>query len=442
MTIRTRLTWIFAISALLVVLLMGTAIYVQVDRFHERAFTKRLQERVALTELIFLEKNAVIEEAVRNRFLQTLDSELEYVIPYSPAGKDTLNRKFGPELATRLYSRKAMQFTQGKRTGFSKHYVLPEGEFIVIVTAIDTFGQTSLNYLKKLLLGCAILSLLVIGLASYIGTNHALRPLKSQIEGVRLIGKGKIDHRLPVPTSDDEISQLAKAFNSMLDSLQNSFQAQRQFVRNASHEMRTPLTAIKGEAELMLDKDRSNAEYRKALGIIRTEANRLQLLIAQLLDLEKAESLAILPNPRIFPIDQCLLEAIDAFPSERLQLDFDTSNKDHFIYGSAELMRTALSNIVDNALKYSGHEMVRISFTRFSNQYLISIQDKGIGIPSGDFQKIFQPFFRSSNARNLNGHGIGLSLAHRIITLHKGELSLQSEQNHGTTVTITFPSPR
>lgn len=439
MTIRTRLSWIFALSALLVIGIMGSAVYIQVARFHSREFAKRLQERVALTELIFLEKNAVIEEAVRTRFLQTLDSELEFVIPCSTEGNDTLLSRFGPELGNRLFSQNTLTFENGNRKGFSKHYVLPEGEFIVIVTAVDTFGQTSLLYLKKILLACALLSLFIIGLASYLGTNHALRPLKAHIEGVRLIGRGKMDHRLPTAPSDDEIGQLTTAFNHMLDSLQSSFQAQRRFVRNASHEMRTPLTAIRGETELILQKSRTPQEYQKSLNIISAETNRLQQLITQLLDLEKAESLAVLQNPEPFSLDQCLLEATESFPSQRLHLQFATSDEEYFVRGSYDLMRTAVTNLLDNALKYSGENMVSVALNKHIDSISITVEDNGIGIPREDLGKIFQPFFRSANARALSGHGIGLPLTNRIIALHKGQLSFSSTLSQGTRATILLP---
>ncbi len=440
MTIRARLSWIFALSSLVVVLTMGSLIYFQLARFHSREFSKRLEERVALTELIFLEKNEVIEEAVRARFLQTLDGEKEYVIPTSPQSLDSLTAWYGPDLAQKIYTSKSLQFEEGRRMGFSKHYVLPEGEFIVIVTAVDTFGKSSLLYLRKILIACAILSLLIIGLASYLGTSRALRPLKAQIRQVSKIGQGRIELRLDVNEPVDELGQLAKAFNSMLDSLQSTLQAQRQFVRNASHEMRNPLTAIRGEAELVLHKPRSPEEYRTSLSIVSAEARRLQTLISQLLDLEKAESLSALPNPGMFAPDQCLLEALDTFPSGRLHLDFETIGEDHAIPGNADLMRTALANIIDNALKYSGDKMVRVSFSRQGDFFKFSVKDQGIGIPPSDLSKIFQPFFRSANARPLTGHGIGLPLAHRIIHLHGGTLSFTSTIQEGTEATILLPS--
>jgi signal transduction histidine kinase len=440
MQIRNQLTWTISITAFAAITTLGLLVYIFTARFHAREFFDRLEERVDLTELVFLEKNQAIEEAVRNKFLQTLDEEEEYAISMQPSGLDSLSLLYPSDIAEQLKRKETARFWQGERQGVGKHYHLPGGEFVVVVTAVDTFGRSKLDFLRKILLIGGSLAILLLVLVDRIGIARALRPLENKILSVSRIGAKNLDLRLSVRNPSDEIGKLALAFNRMLDRLQASFEAQRHFVRNASHEMRNPLTAISGEAEVLLAKDRSIEEYKEALTIIQQEADRLQVLIQQLLDLEKTEALSDLTDPEEFYLDQCLLETLEQFPSQRIQLEFKLDQTEPKVLGNHYLVRTALQNVIDNALKYSGEEPVSIVLSREEASYQIRIQDRGIGIEQEDLERIFQPFFRSANARSQQGHGIGLTLVNKIVSLHKGNIRILSKADQGTTVVLSLPA--
>ncbi|MCC6726568.1 MAG: HAMP domain-containing protein, partial [Saprospiraceae bacterium] len=265
MNIRNRLTLTYAVTTIAVMTAMGLLVYFVTKKFHEQEFAERLEERVQLTEQISLEKNAAVSEAVRNKFLQRLDDEVEYVITLQQTGLDSLNQLFYQGFSNQISANKTLHFKLGNKQGVGKIYELANGRYAVVVTAIDVFGHTKLAFLKRLLIFGIIAGLaIMVGVAS-VANRRALRPLETKIKKAKEISASNLDVRLEVANPEDEIGQLTLAFNRMLDRIQSGFEAQRGFVSNASHEMRNPLAAIIGEADLLLEKERPVAEYQETL---------------------------------------------------------------------------------------------------------------------------------------------------------------------------------
>lgn len=439
MKIRERLTLTLSLTTALTIVSLGVFVYFTTKDFHQQEFFKRLNERVQITELIFLEKNEAVTEAIRNRFLQRLDLEQEYAITLSQGGLDSLDRLFYKGLSQDLISEGYAEFWQGNRQGVARRYDIPSGNYAVVVTALDVFGQTKLAYLKRtLIIGGAIFVFLMV-VVSWLSIRRALMPLVRKIEKAKRISATQLGLRLNVFNPKDELGQLAITFNNMLDRLQAAFESQKQFVSNASHEIRNPLTAIIGEAELLLSKDRSPEQYKEALEVILDESRRLNTLTQQLLELAKTESLATLPDPEEICLDICLLELIEKFPPQRLQLKLEPNLAGCTVRGNQYLLHTALSNLLENALKYSQDKIVRIELFVKQEHFQIKIEDQGIGIPPEEMEKIFQPLYRARNARSLKGHGIGLTLAKKIIELHNGTLHFESVYGQGTTAVARLP---
>lgn len=440
MKIRDRIALRLSLTALLAVAGLGASIYFFSSRFHRAEFYSRLEERVKISEQMLLENDASLEQAVRERFLQRLDEEKEYAIPLDKNGRDSLDWKFDKGLSVAVESDRFVRFWSGEREqGIAKKYSLPKGDFAVVVTAVDVFGQTKLRHLRRILFAGVLSCVVILVLVSWFTTRRLLRPLEDKIHRATKISANRLDLRLPVENPTDELGELAVAFNGMLDRLQVAFESQKNFVAYASHEIRNPLTAIIGECEVLLEKPRTGNEYQEALSVVVQEAERLELLTKQLLELAKAESLKTLPNPEAFPIDLCLLEAVEKFAFKRLNINILTQENEANVTGSYTLLHTALFNLLDNALKYSGVQNVQVELSRQANKLILKIADKGIGIPREDMPNIYQPLQRSRNARGIRGHGIGLPLAKRIIELHGGQLEIRSEENEGTEVVATLP---
>jgi signal transduction histidine kinase len=233
----------------------------------------------------------------------------------------------------------------------------------------------------------------------------------------------------------------------MLDRLETAFETQNNFVSNASHELGTPLTAIIGEAELALNKRRPEDEYRQSLQVILHEAERLEHITKSLLNLAqtgfdgKKQSLErIRTDELIFTVK----ETIDKInPENRVEIDYTMLPEEEdklVVLGNVQLLQLALSNIVQNACKYSDNRPASIALAATDKNNVIIIKDTGIGIPSQDLPFIYDPFFRASNTDGYKGYGIGLPLARNIIRLHGGNIIVNSQQHLGTEIRITLPT--
>ncbi len=439
MKIRNRLTITYALTAFFTLAAGGVFIYWFSARFHHQEFFRRLEERVDVTEQIFLEKNETVTQAVREKFLHTLDEEIEYVLTLQKSGLDSLDGMFKQGLSQEIQQGKAVFFWQQERQGVSKRYKLSGGDYVVVVTAVDIFGQSKLDNLRKILIVGTFLGSLVLISVGYWAAGRALRPLETKIHEASRISAQRLDIRLEVSNPDDEMGELATAFNSMLDRLQAAFEAQRRFISNASHELRNPMTAIIGETEVLLAKERSPKEYREALQIIQTEAERLEQLTNDLLGLASSDSMGKMPSPEMLALDSLLLEVLDKFPAERQLLKIPDFEGVPMVLASKSLLASALRNLVENAFKFSGNQPVTVEMAQVPNGCIIKVSDTGIGIPAAELGNIYQPLYRARNARRFRGTGFGLPLAKKVIEIHGGKLEVQSEENTGTTATVFLP---
>jgi signal transduction histidine kinase len=232
----------------------------------------------------------------------------------------------------------------------------------------------------------------------------------------------------------------------MLDRIEEAFKLQKSFVSNASHELRTPLTAITGQIEVSLMNKRSQQEYEAVLTSILEDTRSLNKLTNGLLELTHANmdiAGVKLINVRIDELLwQVKNDVIKHNPNYKINIQVSNLPEDEsklIMLGSEPLLKTAFSNVIENACKFSFGKEVNISFSVNDNAIELNVKDHGIGISQTDIEKIFQPFYRGGNAKKYFGHGLGLSLAQKIIHLHKGLLSIDSEINNYTVVKITFP---
>jgi signal transduction histidine kinase len=244
----------------------------------------------------------------------------------------------------------------------------------------------------------------------------------------------------------DEIAQLAITFNKMLERLESAFEMQRSFISNASHELRTPLTSITGQIEVSLMNKRSQEEYEAILKSTLEDIKNLNELSNGLLDLAKASSDITEITLRPLRIDEVLWqthgELIRRKPDYKIQIIFDSPVDDEkklIVTGNEHLLKTAFANLMDNACKYSSDRHAEVHLNTLADKIRISFSDRGIGISPEDMKKIFEPFFRAKNAWNIPGNGLGLALTERIIKIHQGIISIDSEVNKGTTVNTEFP---
>jgi len=272
--------------------------------------------------------------------------------------------------------------------------------------------------------------------------NRIVAPIVSIMNNVNKIRATNLSLRLKERKGNDELSKLILMINQMLERLEHSFEMQKEFISNASHELKNPLTAILGETEVALRKSRSEEDYISTLTIIYTEAERLDTLTRNLLSLAQTDyTITNLPQIPIH-LNKLIEELYAHFEKtdykERLNIQIEKKDQYYIINGNNNLLKIAINNLIDNALKFSYGKMVEIKLYIEDNHIILTIKDKGIGIPMNEQNNIFQPFYRASNTRSYKGSGVGLALSDKIIRLHNGSITINSETNEGTEVKVEF----
>jgi len=265
------------------------------------------------------------------------------------------------------------------------------------------------------------------------------------VEKVEAISASHLHLRINTGKGKDEIAELAHTFNNMLTRLENSFEAQKQFVSNISHELRTPLAAMIAELEISTLKERTDEEYREVIHFILQDARKLSKLSNDLLDLAKASYDQSGINFKELRLDEVLLDArqhiIKADPSFRVDLIFEKEIEEEdpiTINGNEYLLKVAFSNLIGNACKFSANKQCSALISFKGKNIILQFKDTGIGIPANDLTHIFTPFYRGENKKYAPGNGIGLSLTQRIIHLHHGTIAVESQLQKGTTFTVTL----
>ncbi|MFT5724039.1 MAG: signal transduction histidine kinase [Bacteroidia bacterium] len=344
-----------------------------------------------------------------------------------------------------MVSNDSFKFEVSDLQGVSRIFQVNGEDYLVIVTAVDSVGVENLSFLKSLIVLLVLLGIPVIFLGSFIITTKAFLPISRKIDHANAISASNLHERLKVYNSKDEIGQLAVAFNKLLDRLEVSFAAQKSFIRNASHEIRNPLTAIMGEAEITVSKHRSNEEYVKSLTTIITVAETLNLSVNNLLQLSKVTANEGNIKREIIQFDEFLNDIKISFdflnPENQVNLKIaeNVRNDVYSILGNKNLLKTAIINILDNACKFSSNGKVDVSLT-YNNRWIeLIIADTGIGIEATDIEKIRTPFYRGNNTLKIRGSGIGFTLSFKIIDIHLGKLEVQSRIEIGTEVHVKLP---
>jgi signal transduction histidine kinase len=320
-------------------------------------------------------------------------------------------------------------------------------QFVVIGAAIDKDGLLHLKKLRTILWIVCLISLISFFIAGWFYSGRALKPISDVVKKVEDISITSLNLRVPEGNGADEIGRLAKTFNKMLERLETSFAMQKNFIANASHELRTPITSINGQLEVLMMKDRSTNEYKSALGSVLEDIKSLIDLSNRLLLIARTSAEGPSGYNNKIRIDDIIWQAQEEMikfnTSYHINISLDDSLTDSdqmTVNGDEYLLKVAISNLMENACKYSDDRSVDIRCGYTDNVIKVVFEDKGIGISEEDIKKIFEPFYRGSNAISIPGSGIGLSLVNQIINNHNGTVKLTSEIGKGTIVTLMLPS--
>jgi len=426
-------------------LVFSLVIYKFSSEHRQNVFKERLKQRVLITEKLFLEKDSFSPkelETITDQFLHTLPEETEAVINFDDETILIYQEKYGTDLWKKISSEETVYFNLKKTAGMSRIFKIKGHNYLVVVTALDNIGLENLAFLKTLLILLALIGIPVISASSFIMNYRAFLPLSEKIEKANTISATNFNQRLMVYDSGDEIDQLAIAFNNLLDRLEASFNSQKSFIRNASHEIKNPLTAIMGEAEITVSKTRTSDQYIESLNIVLAQAERLNITLNNLLQLSNISSnegefklVKINIQDLLFKIksDYNFVNPENKIVIPVIKLD------DKTVFGNEQLLKSPITNLIDNACKFSANQEVLINFSVLKPMLNLYISDNGIGISEEDKELILSPFYRGKNALKIKGSGVGLALASKIISIHKGTLQIDSKLDTGTNITVSFP---
>ncbi|RFZ85949.1 sensor histidine kinase [Mucilaginibacter terrenus] len=452
MKLQTKITLLFFGISTIGLLLLNASIFYFVSKFNFEDFFKRLEARVNLTAEISIDpdKSSLAYQQVRQRYLEKLFNEKEYVVRLDTSTADNhipalkLPKTFYREIIAG--KGKKIRYTQKNRFYAGGYFNSKGRDYIVVVTATDPYGFKELEELKRVLIAMFFVAIVLAYVAGKVFSYFTVQPLRGMIKRVKSISANNLHMRLDEIKSKDEIAELVLTFNNMLTRLETAFETQNNFVSNASHELRTPLTIITSETELLLTNTRLDNELKPAVKAILLEAEKLGHILASLLGLAQTGFDGKKQDWQKIRIDELIITVADAakkvIAESIIDLDFSSLPEDELSLqteGNVNLLQLALSNIVLNACKYSNNRPVQIQVTSTGGRIIVKVIDRGIGIPQEEQQHIFEPFFRASNTGNFQGHGIGLPLTLNIIRLHKGSIGIRSEEDKGTEIQILLP---
>lgn len=327
--------------------------------------------------------------------------------------------------------------------------IRPGANYVIVVGSSLEPPDEELESLRTNLGYIVPIALVVAGVGGWFLARQSLSPVVSMAERARKIGAENLSERLPVANPRDELGRLAETFNELLGRLETSLTQQRQFMADASHELRTPVTTARTAANVALQQPhRGEAEYRQTLEIVEQQTTRLSRVVDDMFTLARADAgnypVRMTPMYLDEVIDEVVRAARVLASMKDVSIERVTTPSAAFS-GDEDLVRRMIVNLLDNAVRHAPHgSTVRVDLEQTDQGYVISISDTGPGILLHIQPHIFERFYRGNPARTRGGHsddgaGLGLALARWIANVHGGDVTLARSSEAGSTFAISLP---
>lgn len=458
MPVRIRITLWFSFLVLGILLLVCGSVYYFSYRNRITDIQTRLTNSAVTTGRLLSESNvfdesrlqkidSAISLAMKNKVLEVYDSLYNKVYWYRDDPADSL--KPARELLRRAWNGKRLYFTEGNKDVIALYYPCAGHGQVILAAAYDEDGLIKLRHLRQVLWLSFVGGLLISITSGYLFSTRLLRPLRRISDEVNEISAKNLARRIRAAGKNekDEWFYLSETLNQLLNRLQESFEIQAQFISNASHELSTPLTSISSQLEVSLQRPRSLEGYREVIQSVYQDVQQMNKLTQTLLAFARASGTAGGLEISSVRIDEILLDLPEDIgkldPAWSVRLEFDQLPEREealLVAGNAPLLFSAIKNVVVNACKYSSAHEAIVHLAVADGEIRITVSDRGPGIKEEDQEKIFRPFYRVNENDPAPGFGLGLSLARRIIHLHKGKIILQSEPGQHTVFTLSLPA--
>ncbi|GAB4016275.1 sensor histidine kinase [Spirosoma koreense] len=453
MTIRNRLTLRFTGLVSSILLLAFVSIYAFCWYFISSDFYRRLDRKAStvgdmlirhrLDVQLVRQLSRIRKDQLPSQKIIVVDSRDSVILTTSEDSPLSV----APAVLTAIRQEHRKDFQQDGAYVSGIRFATAAGQFVVVASARNLYGD---EFLRRLLWSLSGLFCLIAGITAFSGwffARDALQPMQQIDRIVSAIFPHNRDERLRVSTDDDEISRLSATINRLLDRVSDSFQLQRMFVANVSHELKNPLTQISSQLEVSLLNQRDPEAYRQTIRSVLDDVSNLASLTHELLQLsqvnqEDAASL-LTDTVRMDEIVWDVREAVSAInPRYQVRVELGALPDDPdllAIQGNKTLLTTALRNLTENACKFSDNGQALLHVNVDQGGVHIRIENSGQPIPPADLPYIFEPFYRSRQTADVRGYGVGLSLVERIIRLHQGQIQVSSSGTDQTVFSVELP---
>ena len=480
-SVRVRLTVWYSAALALVLLALAGAMYLLLARNAAQSTDSNLSEQAdaflttvdaemesdtTLPGLVQATKEAIAEHRFRDVAFAVLDPSGNIVITSEDsADNDGVRREFRRAIFTSApfqsfvalagQGTRAFGNVKGGRDGYRgvvRRFAVGSQEFTLVVLQ-------SLHRQHRMFQGIVEMFAVVIPFAVLLATaggyflaKKSLAPVVAMSTQAGKISASNLHERLKIRNESDELGHLAKSFNELLNRLDASFEQQHRFMADASHELRTPVAILRGEAEVSLSREaRSQEEYRESLAIVRAEARRLSQIVEDLFTLARADAGQHPLVKREFYLDELVAEVVRSARALALEKEIALTcepGEECLFLGDEGLLRRLVMNLVGNAIKYTPRGgKVTVACGVADGRYAMTVSDTGTGIPGELQARIFDRFFRVDMARShedgdKGGAGLGLSIARWIAEAHQGSLELTQSDANGSVFSASLPISR
>lgn len=447
MKIQTRQSLYTSIAFGIVFFIISLLIYFLYSQNAQKALYKNLKKTAHIVAFFHLEEdelNAIEFEKVRRQFDEIVSGTTYQV--YNNQNNIVWGNKGSEILAATLekvHKEKYLHFSTEDDFCYGIFYEDNQGDFIIIVKEPKSVLNEQLIQLLWILLSALVIGLIAVVLISRWLARIAYSPFSHIIEQVRNIPPNNPIDQIDSPNTKDELQELTDTFNHLLEQISETFSIQKNFVSYVSHEFKTPLASMLGNLEVFSLKDRSPREYEEISRKLIIQIHQLEEILNTLIVISDLRKGTDMNNQ--FRVDELIWEIIEKVSFNyinckvNIQIGILPEDEDLLILHKDQTqVLMALYNIIENAVKYSKGETIDIRLHKIQNKLSLMVEDKGIGISPEELENIGKPFYRANNASLMQGSGIGLSIALRILDKNNIQYEILSKEGEGTIVTVLF----
>jgi heavy metal sensor kinase len=323
-----------------------------------------------------------------------------------------------------------------------------EHENIVIRVGSSLNGvRDDMNRITEVVLVAGFIILIIAPVGGYLLANRAIRPISKIIETTARLRPSQLSERLPLQQTNDELDQLSRTINGLLDRIADYLAHHRTLMANAAHELRSPLAAMRSTSEVALHHERTSDEYKEFLGSVIEECDRLGTLVQHLLLLAESDANRLERQSTPVELHRIVQRSVDMFEgvAESRGVTLLAEVTPVVVHGDAGYLRQVVMNLLDNAIKFAPGGQVRIALSTTGTDAIITVADTGKGIATDDLPKVFERFYRTEKARTRGeggGSGLGLSICQALVAAHGGRIQIESRLGQGTVVQVNLPLPK